>query len=127
LQDSRQRKIGLDCRADSIMLPLSQVTVLGMIVAELVTNSYRHAFPQMGGTIEVSLTRSAAGHDAVLTIQDDGAGFVAPPETARRGVGLVRKLIEQMGGTIDVRSAAGTFWTLAFPVEAAVVAPSNNY
>ena len=38
------------------MLPLDSVTALGMAVAELVTNGYRHAFPDdRAGTIVVTL------------------------------------------------------------------------
>jgi two-component sensor histidine kinase len=116
LQDDRTWKVELLCRAESLMLPLSSVTVLGMIVAELVTNSYLHAFPNMNGTITLSLTRSDSG-EAILAIQDNGVGFMTAGTTTRRGIGLVRKLIEQMSGTVHVHSDEGTHWTLAFPVE----------
>jgi two-component sensor histidine kinase len=119
MQDDRTRKVGLVCHAESVMLPLNYVTMLGMIVAELVTNAYRHAFPTADGMITLRLTRAAGGAAAVLTIQDDGVGFVAAGETSRRGVGLVRKLIEQMGGTMDVQSVPGTVWRLTFPVDMA--------
>lgn len=124
LQDDRTWKVGLECRAESIIMPLTYVTMLGMIVAELVTNSYRHAFPNIHGTITLSLTRSLDDGGAILTIQDDGVGFVTTDETSRRGVGLVKKLIEQMSGTMDVQSVAGTLWTLTFPVESAILVPS---
>jgi two-component sensor histidine kinase len=116
LQDDRTWKVELLCRAESLMLPLSSVTVLGMIVAELVTNSYRHAFPTMHGTITLSLIRSGT-RSAILSIQDNGVGFVTTGTTTRRGIGLVRKLMEQMSGTVQVHSDHGTHWTLAFPVE----------
>ena len=127
LQDDRTWKVGLECRAESIMLPLNDVTVLGMIVAELVTNSYRHAFPSMEGTIGVSLERLPDLGEAILTVQDDGVGFNTMGETSRRGIGLVRKLIEQMGGTLDVRSLAGTLWTLVFPLQAAAAELGQGY
>jgi two-component sensor histidine kinase len=116
LQDDRTCKVDLLCNAESLMLPLSSVTVLGMIVAELVTNSYRHAFPNMNGTITLSLIRSDTG-EATLAIQDNGVGFMTSGTTTRRGIGLVRKLIEQMSGSVQVHSDQGTRWTLAFPVE----------
>jgi len=123
LQDSRTSKVTLECHADSMMLPLNPVTVLGMIVAELVTNSYRHAFPTTDGAIVITLARNGSS-EAVLSIQDNGVGFLAKGETSRRGIGLVRKLIEQMGGTMDVQSVAGTLWTLTFPVETVQPAPA---
>jgi two-component sensor histidine kinase len=116
LQDDRNWKVELSCQAESLMLPLNQITVLGMIVAELVTNSYRHAFPNMAGAITLSLACSMSG-EAILSVRDDGVGFDTIGTTTRRGIGLVRKLIEQMGGTVQVHSDQGTHWTLAFPVE----------
>jgi two-component sensor histidine kinase len=56
------------------MLPLDSVTALGMAVAELVTNGYRHAFPDdREGTIVVTLASADVGN-AILMIQDDGVG-----------------------------------------------------
>ncbi len=46
-----------------------------MAVAELVTNGYRHAFPDdREGTIVVTLASADVGN-AILMIQDDGVGF----------------------------------------------------
>jgi two-component sensor histidine kinase len=99
------------------MLPLSSVTVLGMIVAELVTNAYRHAFPDLDGSITLMLVRASAT-GATLSIQDNGTGFNTSGASNRRGIGLVRKLIEQLGGALSVHADHGTRWTLNFPIEA---------
>jgi two-component sensor histidine kinase len=119
LQDGRTGNVYLECHAESIMLPLDSVTALGMAVAELVTNGYRHAFPDdRDGTIVVTLAGADVGN-AILMIQDDGVGFDTTAETSRRGLGLVQQLVEQIGGTVSVRSEVGTLWTLIFPVTAA--------
>lgn len=116
LQDNTNNKVDLSCHAECMMLPLNSVTTLGMAVAELVTNSYLHAFPQRDGTITVMLSRSLGDGGAILTIQDNGVGFDTANSASRRGVRLVRRLIEQIGGTLKVQSASGTLWTLGFPV-----------
>jgi two-component sensor histidine kinase len=116
LQDQPVRKIGLICHAESIELPLDSVTALGMVVAELVTNSFAHAFPDRDGGITVRLVRQPNAGRATLTIADDGIGFVPDIQTSRRGVGLVRRLIEKLSGTLDVQFDVGTQWTLQFPV-----------
>jgi two-component sensor histidine kinase len=115
LQDGRAGNIDLQCHAESIMLPLDSATALGMAVAELVTNGYRHAFPDdRAGTIFV--TAVADGGNAILMIGDDGVGFDTTAAPSRRGLGLVQQLVEQIGGTASVRSEVGTLWTLMFPV-----------
>jgi two-component sensor histidine kinase len=53
---------------------------------------------------------------ATLTICDDGTGFKAISESKRHGVGLVRRLMEQVNGTMACASDHGTLWTLDFPV-----------
>jgi two-component sensor histidine kinase len=108
--------VTLDCECDAIVLDLDVVTALGIVVAEVVTNSYDHAFPDgKRGSIIVSVRRS--GDDAAtMTISDDGAGFLARAENKRHGLGLVRRLVEQVRGSAIVASDHGTVWTIKIPV-----------
>ncbi len=115
LQAERKRPVQIVCNAETTRLGLDGVTALGMAVAELVTNSYGHAFPNRDGTIIVTLARFGDGR-ATVTIRDDGVGFVAKADSTRHGVGLVKRLLERIGGTLDVQSGDGTLWTLAFAV-----------
>ena len=115
LQAERSRPVRVVCRAEAVPLGLDAVTALGMAVTELVTNSYGHAFPDQDGSIVVTLARAQEG-SATITIQDNGVGFKVEAESARHGLGLARKLVEQIGGTLDVHSGNGTRWTLAFAV-----------
>lgn len=46
------------CNAEFTQLGLDEVTTLGMAVAELVANSYNHAFPDRDGTITFTLVQS---------------------------------------------------------------------
>jgi hypothetical protein len=51
----------------------------------------------------------------VVVVADDGIGLVDPPATKSHGVGLVKRLMEQIGGSATFRSDQGTEWTLRFP------------
>jgi len=89
---------------------------LGIIVAELVTNSYDHAFPGGKGDIAVMVHRNAGNVDmATMTVSDNGMGFKINGENKRHGIGLVRRLIEQIEGTVTIDSTRGTVWTVSFP------------
>jgi two-component sensor histidine kinase len=109
----------LTCESVQVMLDLDAVTALGIVLAELVTNSYDHAFPAGKGTINVSL-RSPVGEDAMatMTILDDGPGFDQKIENKRHGLGLVRRLVEQVRGTLTLDADHHTAWTIKFPVAA---------
>ncbi|OYW45764.1 MAG: histidine kinase [Sphingomonadales bacterium 32-68-7] len=116
-QDVPGVAVSLSCESDTIMLDLDVVTSLGIVVAELVTNSYEHAFPGGVGTITVSARRDRAqSGKATLTIADDGIGFTAQAESKRHGLGLVRRLVEETRGEVSVKAAAGTVWRVRFPM-----------
>jgi two-component sensor histidine kinase len=86
---------------------------LGMIVSELITNSYRHAFGDSGGTIRVELERR--GFRADCRVTDDGGS----PDIVRSGHGLniVRGLARTLDGEIDLRFGRhGAVALMSFPI-----------
>ena len=90
-----------------------------MIAAEAIANSYDHAFPEGTGTVTVSLTQTPGTTAATLTIADSGIGFTEQPGSKRHGVGLVRRLAQQIDGTVSLNATNGTLWTLDFPIRPA--------
>jgi PAS domain S-box-containing protein len=101
-----------------ILLPL------GLIVNELLTNIFKHAFPgRTPGHIWIRYENNGdeAGCMRKLTISDDGIGF---PEnfdffsTNTLGSQLVCQLTQQLNGKIEVTSKNGTSFTLTLPVRA---------
>ncbi len=105
--------IQLTCESDTLELDIETITALGIIVAELVSNSFEHAFPGGKGAISVSVRALPA--TAILTIRDNGPGFTVDPKDKRRGLGLVRRLVEQIRGTVSLHFDPGTVWTIGFP------------
>jgi two-component sensor histidine kinase len=90
---------------------------LGLVLSELLSNCYRHAFPDgRSGTIEVRGRRTDRD-EIVVEIQDDGVG-IAPEDRRPKGLGLVLAeiLAAQINGTVDIQSPAsgGTLCTLIF-------------
>ncbi|TAL33176.1 MAG: PAS domain S-box protein [Spirochaetes bacterium] len=90
----------------------------GLILNELLSNSFKHAFPGGGkGEIAISLARN--GDMLVIGYADDGAGI--PDGTDIRqsntlGVRLIFQIAEQqLGGTVDWRSGRGLSYTITFP------------
>lgn len=117
IQGAPLDRVVLTCEGEPVVLDLDSVTALGVVVAELVTNSYDHAFAVGPGAIHVSV-RHVTGDTkaATLTISDNGQGFEPRAGNKRQGIGLVRRLVEQVRGTAAVESdRRGTFWTIRFP------------
>jgi two-component sensor histidine kinase len=118
IQNAPDGGITLSCDCEEVLLDLDTVTALGIVVAELVTNSYDHAFPKGRGTISVTLHRQD-GDRATLTVSDDGPGFTPNAESKRHGLGLVQRLVEQVRGIVSIAAMPGTTWTIGFPTTTA--------
>jgi two-component sensor histidine kinase len=119
LQGTRFTGIKLSCHLNEVFVDIDTVTTIGMVVAELVSNSYEHAFPEGRGSVLVALDSDKTTGEAVLTISDDGRGFVPEAADKRRGLGLVRRLVAQVQGQVEMRGEAGTTWILRLPAVAA--------
>lgn len=100
-----------------LRLTLSQAIPCGLLVNELVTNAYRHAFPDgRSGTIRIALACDA--REARITIEDDGIGMpggIDPPSRAALGFQLVPLLVEQLGARLRCASGPGTRFELVLP------------
>ncbi len=117
IQGVAEGAVTLTCDSELIILDLDAATALGIVVAEVVTNSYDHAFPGGKGSIMVSVQSVVSDVGMMtMTLRDDGEGFKAQAESKRHGLGLVRRLVEQVGGTASLASENGTVWTIRIPV-----------
>jgi two-component sensor histidine kinase len=109
--------VTMSCDSEPLILDLDVVTALGIVVAEVVTNSYDHAFSNGRGAIVVSVHRLAGDVDmATMTISDNGDGFKPKLGSRRHGLGLVRRLVQQVRGTAMVDADDGTVWTIKVPL-----------
>jgi two-component sensor histidine kinase len=117
IRGAMRGNITLTCESDSIILDLDVVTALGLIIAELVSNSYDHAFPDGQGGTAVAVRRAPKNPDAaIVTVRDSGKGYKPAAESKRHGIGLVRRLVEQIRGQLIVETDHGTVWTITFPI-----------
>lgn len=92
-------------------------TPLGLIVNEVVSNAFKHAFNDgRAGIVEISLTR-VDENTARLTVQDNGVGF--DPTAPVKGIGrrLITGLSAQLRGEQNQTSGTdGSVFTLTFPL-----------
>ncbi len=99
---------------------LEKAIPCGLAVNELVSNSFKHAFPaERQGEITVALEAIAEG-EIVLTIGDDGVGLPSGFDiTAVKSLGLqlVPLLVEQLHGNLAVAGGKGSRFSLRFPTD----------
>jgi PAS domain S-box-containing protein len=108
-------RIRLEARmGDGILVDADTAVPLGIVLTELITNAVKYAFPTpRSGTILVQARRSRPGW-IELVVRDDGIGMSSLREGSL-GYGLVRSLVQQIRGEIDVRSDVGLTVTVSFP------------
>lgn len=100
-----------------IRLSIDQGVPCGLILNELVSNAYEHAFAgREYGEIEITL--ASTGDEITLQIKDDGIGMKGYEPNQPRdslGITLVETLVQQLEGSLDVEtSAGGTVFTITF-------------
>lgn len=85
-------------RLDGLELSSDRAVTVGMILTELLTNAIKYAYPEgEGGEIRVTLEITGDGN-ALLAVEDDGAGF--DTAAAPKGTGLGTRIIASMAKTI---------------------------
>jgi two-component sensor histidine kinase len=103
---------------------------LGIIVNELVSNSFKHAFSgRSEGEIQINLAREEStefeskdceNSNFVLTVSDNGVGI---PENLdiedldTLGMQLVTSLVDQLDGEFELKRNNGTEFTIRFTVK----------
>ncbi len=118
--DSPER-IRVIVNVDDIYFPLNIAMPCALLIHELVTNAYEHAFPgDMAGNITISIENKDATNFE-LTVSDTGTGFPdtgALDDTSTLGMHLIHALVNQLHGKMELSTHSGTAVTVTFPFEA---------
>jgi two-component sensor histidine kinase len=102
------------------LLNIDTAISLGLIVNELLTNSFKHAFPNnLKGFIEVILHEDTdtERRRLQLTIRDNGVGIpqnIDVNSTASLGLRLVKILTQQLRAKLDLSCDKGTSFHFVF-------------
>lgn len=113
-------EITVHMKVSKIMLHLDQAAPCGLIINELITNAFKHAFPNgRKGTIQIEACL-VDNKDILINVIDDGIGFgmnidLENPPTL--GLRLVLGLLKhQLKGKFDIFFKGGTNFTMRWPL-----------
>lgn len=99
--------------ARDIYLNMNTAVPCALIINELITNAYKHAFKgKDNGEIKVSLSR--IGDKYTLTVQDNGIGIPGNHDESTLGMSLVHGLAKQIGGEVSRKNNNGTSFIITF-------------
>jgi PAS domain S-box-containing protein len=113
-----QQNVICQVAVEDIVLDVEQVVPCGLLITELLSNAFKHAFPDgRSGTVEVAIRQQA--DRLQLSVRDDGIGLPAdldPAAADTLGLQLVRALTEQLDGILELDRRDGTRFRVSFPI-----------
>lgn len=101
-----------------VLLGMDQGVALGMVIAELVANAFKHAFPAgKGGRVTVEMSE-LEGQEIELIVQDDGKGIPAGIDIQNpESLGLklaIAAVKRELGGSIALERDGGSRFIIRF-------------
>jgi two-component sensor histidine kinase len=114
------RPISLKVQVESHLLAQERAVPMGLIINELLTNALKYAFPdERTGAVTVRFIRE--DEQFCLLVSDDGVGIASDrsPDGSGLGQRLVRSMVAQLEGAIQIEPDAGAPGTVArvrFPI-----------
>ncbi|NLC08285.1 MAG: hypothetical protein GX755_10050, partial [Syntrophomonadaceae bacterium] len=117
-----ERVIRRTIYVDNLTFNIDTVIPCALIINELVSNSLKYAFPNSCGSlnnkpeIRIELRRSVDNKYALI-VSDNGIGLpkgFQPQNCESLGLKLVRVLVKQLKGSIDLDLSNGTKFTIKF-------------
>ncbi|MFH2132485.1 MAG: PAS domain S-box protein, partial [bacterium] len=113
--------VTLRIESDDIRLSLGELSPLGLVVNELLSNALKYAFPdQRQGWIEV-IVRKGESRELELTVRDNGVGMpdnIDWRHSSTLGLQLVTSIVEnQLDGSVQMEHSNGTIFTIRFKTE----------
>jgi two-component sensor histidine kinase len=118
-------RVAIESDLDPIELGLEQAVPCGLILSELMTNTFKYAFPgQNRGKVTVSFHQVEGGR-VELTVEDNGIGLDPELLSGRGktlGLRIVGILTNQLDGTLEHKACPGTRIVMRFPLRPNVLA-----
>jgi PAS domain S-box-containing protein len=117
---TKASQIAVDTEIDDVGVTVDRAVPCGLLVSELVTNCFKHAFPcEARGRILVRLRATAAACE--IEVRDDGVGFgggADPTTSSSLGLALVQALVSQLHGRVELSSSnEGTMVHVTLPAD----------
>ncbi|MBT1688270.1 tetratricopeptide repeat-containing sensor histidine kinase [Dawidia soli] len=112
-------RLELRIQCDAVAIDVDKAIPIGLILNELVSNALKYAFDKHAApTLEIRLQEQGAD-EIRIDVRDNGVGI--SPQKTREGSGsfglkMVKMLIKELKGRVDVEIQAGTVYQIVLPL-----------
>lgn len=103
---------------DEINLDFDTLIPCGLIINEIITNIFKHAYDKSQVNKKINLSIKKPDKTIILSISDNGKGLPLDFDISQQkglGMRLIHSLVKQINGTITVHSDQQTVFTITFP------------
>ncbi|MBF0565343.1 MAG: PAS domain-containing protein [Nitrospirae bacterium] len=112
-----EEHVSLQVDVEMIPVSIETITPLGLVINELMTNALKHAFPDNRERRITITARLNEGEITELRFSDNGIGMpknMNIRETESLGLTLVRTLVTQIDGELEMQTQNGTTFIIKF-------------
>ena len=111
---SKSKSVAIIKNLDKIIVDIDKAIPLALIINEVITNSFKHAFEGVSNPkIEVTIKQSE--NRTLLSISDNGKGFdYHNVSKDSLGIDIINGLVSQLDGEMKYISEKGTTFMLTF-------------
>ncbi|MEX2397848.1 MAG: histidine kinase dimerization/phosphoacceptor domain -containing protein, partial [Balneolales bacterium] len=107
-------RIKTEVRYDPVNLGISTAVPCALIIHELISNAYKHAFiGRESGKILITLNHTKDTY--TLVVSDNGIGLPSKIKSSQLGLMLIHGLTKQIKGIVTSETGNGTTYIIKFP------------
>lgn len=105
------QNISINKHIEEIEISASKAIPLGLIVNEIITNSYKHAFKAgTKGIIDIEILKR--DNQLLMMIKDNGKGFDFASKKETFGIEILKDLVNQLDGKLDFNALGGANFSI---------------
>ncbi len=110
-----QAEIQIETKIDNITLNIETALTCGLIINEILTNSFKHAFPD-NKTGKITLILENNQGELTMTLSDNGVGMqnIDLKKANTLGLQLIDMLTKQLKATMEFNANSGTEFKIKF-------------
>ncbi|MFO8030402.1 MAG: histidine kinase dimerization/phosphoacceptor domain -containing protein [Cyclonatronaceae bacterium] len=116
--ESQPRDITVHVECDNAVLDITRAIPCGLIINELLSNVYKHAFRDSEtGNVYLRLKKDEETNECELQVMDDGVGLpkeVIDGKSSSLGYNIIRGLARQLSADLHMTGSHGTHVLLRF-------------
>jgi two-component sensor histidine kinase len=112
-----EERVSVELEVPEVFMTVSEAIPCGLILNELVTNAYKHAFVPEQTDPRILIQVLKTGSRLEIKVSDNGKGMpleIEPAKAETLGLILIQSLVDQLDGTFAFRNQKGTEFSLNF-------------